>query len=221
MAAPASCATVVCSSRLASASPMSPAPACRLRPRPTARNWPVLHGAPAACRWCSIRAIPTCPPPTPTCVTSRPSAMAKKSPPGSVVVSTSPRSIRSTRTCGTGTAWRAICAHRLATSVMPSTSAGAMSISSSSTATKRAVSAVCSSTICTAISTPTSLICARRVMVSLMLICRWSSSARTRRMASASANSSCIGADATSSSTWSTIVARCSACRVAAAARAS
>ena len=47
--------------------------------------------------------------------------------------------------------------------------------------------------------------------------CRSRSGAATRRSASASARSSCYGAAATSSSTWSTTAARCSGCRPAGA----
>ncbi|MNV25813.1 hypothetical protein D3C71_1169210 [compost metagenome] len=221
MAGPASCAMGRCSSRPGSGSPMWPARACRRLLRRTVRSWPVRHGARPASRWSSIPPIPTCRPRTPTCATSAPSAMAWQWPRGSGVASTSPRSTRSTKTCGTGIRSRTTCARPSAKSAMRRTSAGAMNISSCATATRRAVWADCSSTTCMATSSAILRICVRSAMVSWTPICRWSSAAKTRRMASANANSSCTGAAAMSSSTWSMTAAPCSGCRAVGAAKAS
>src|SRR5690606_33804140 len=69
---------------------------------------------------------------------------------------------------------------------------GATATSTSSTATSRAVSVGCSSTISTSgISTPASPLCAQSAMPIWRPICRSSSAARPRLTVSASVNSSC------------------------------
>ena len=208
-----SCAMARCSSRRASASRMFRARRCRPRPASRDRNWPALHGVRSACRWCCIRAIRTCRPRTPTCVTSARCAMAKPSRGGSAAASTSRRSIPFDedvlhwhRTA------RALCAP-FGDAALRRAQALVRRIflpqaSRRDARRRRAV-----------LRRP-----AHRFRKRLRLPARgWRRLPRClpadrraapgrRRSASASASSSCTGADATSNSTWSTTAARCSGC---------
>ncbi len=117
------------------------------RDRRSGPSLPMRNGWPPACRSCSIRGILTSRRRTPTCVSSMPLQEWRA---GRMVVlagsSISRLTIRSTRTSCTGIGPRNRPAKGSVKMCIRSTRTGAIDISSSSIATRRAASAACSST---------------------------------------------------------------------------
>ena len=182
--------------------------------RARGRSWPARRGARSACRWCSIRAIRTCRPRTPTCATSA------RTRDGETVAwwfgggfdltpfypfdedvlhwhRTARDAVRAVRRRSALRRAQALVRRVL----LPQ--ASRRDARRRRPVLRRPARATSSAT------SPT---CARSATASSTPTCRSSSAAATRPTASANASSSCTGADATSSSTWSATAARCSAC---------